>query len=147
MQTTGDGEHYNKENIILAIASCVITIIFSEVHKEIMYRISKRKKYGRQKGSKTIKRERRSAEMLLNELSDHGFRRMHRMSRKSFWTYDILQPNMPNPHKWKRGKAPNEDISTATRLAVTLRYLCGGDPKDIGLTHDVNATNEVLKSV
>jgi len=54
---------------------------------------------------------------------------------------------MPNPRKRKRGKTPNGPITLATRLAIALRYFCGGDPKDIGLAHGVNATNEVLKSV
>ena len=30
---------------------------------------------------------------------------------------------------------------------MALRYFCGGDPKDIGHTHGVNALNEVLRSV
>mmetsp|Transcript_5526 Transcript_5526/g.7065 ORF Transcript_5526/g.7065 Transcript_5526/m.7065 type:complete len:146 (-) Transcript_5526:808-1245(-) len=103
---------------------------------------------GRPKGTKTIKRERRPAEKLFDELSDHGFRRMYRMSRKSFWKlHDVLKPKMPNPKKRKRGKTPNRDISTATRLAMALRYFCGGHPKDIGLTHGVSGTTEVLKSV
>jgi len=39
------------------------------------------KKYkGRVIGSKTVARERRAAEYLFTEMSDHGFRRMYRMS-------------------------------------------------------------------
>jgi hypothetical protein len=70
------------------------------------------------------------------------------MSQDSFWQlYDILLPAMPNPRKRKRGKTPNGDITIATRLAMALRYFCGGDPKDIGHTHGVSNTVEVLKSV
>ena len=103
---------------------------------------------GRPKGTKSVRRQRRPAETLFSELSDYGFRRMYRMSKDSFWKlYDILQPCMPNPKKRKRGKTPNGDITVATRLAMALRYFSGGDPKDIGHTHGVNNTSEVLKSV
>jgi hypothetical protein len=103
---------------------------------------------GRPKGTKTIKRNRRPAEEMFSKLSDHGFRCMYRMTQNSFWRlYDILLPNMPNPRKRKRGKTPNGDISVATRLAMALRYFCGGDPKDIGHTHGVSNTTEVMKSV
>jgi hypothetical protein len=54
---------------------------------------------------------------------------------------------MPKVRKRKRGKTPNGDISSANRLAMALRYFCGGDPQDIGLAHSVNGTTEVLKSV
>lgn len=69
------------------------------------------------------------------------------MTRDSFWKLsDIIEPSMPNPRKRKRGKTPNGPISSPTRLAMALRYFCGGCPHDIALAHGVHA-KEVLKSV
>lgn len=68
--------------------------------------------------------------------------------RRSFWKLvDILQPAMPSNCKRKRGSTPNGSITTEARIAMALRYFCGGDPHDIGSNHGVNGTNEVLKSV
>jgi hypothetical protein len=64
---------------------------------------------------------------------------MYRMMQNSFWRL--------YPWKRKRGKTPNGEISVATRFAMALRYFCGGDPKDIGHTHGVSNTTEVMKSI
>lgn len=131
------------------MAVATASLIPSFVHHFLRRTNRNRHNRGRPKGSKTIKRRRRPAELLFSELSDHGFRRMYRMTQNSFWRlYDILLPNLPiHQRKRKRGKTPNGDITMPTCLAMALRYFCGGDPKDIGHTHGVSNTTEVMKSV
>jgi hypothetical protein len=69
------------------------------------------------------------------------------MTKASFWKLlDILLPCMNNMKKRKRGKTPNGDIPPANRLAMALRYFCGGCPHDIAVCHGVN-DKEFLKSV
>jgi len=137
----------DRRKTMAVVTATLIPALVNQFLKHTSSNRNKRRR-GRPKGTKTIKRQRRPAEDLFSELSDHGFRRMYRMTQNSFWRlYDILLPNMPNPEEHKRGSTPNGDISVATRLAMALRYFCGGDPKDIGLTHGVNNTTEVMKSV
>mmetsp|Transcript_13429 Transcript_13429/g.25216 ORF Transcript_13429/g.25216 Transcript_13429/m.25216 type:complete len:487 (+) Transcript_13429:1058-2518(+) len=146
-----DGSSVDKRKVGAVVAACLAPLIrLYQVENQWMgISNSGGSNYkGRPKGSKTVKRERRSVERLFRELTDHQFRRMYRMSRESFWKLlDIIEPNMPKVRKRKRGKTPNGSISHANRLAMALRYFCGGDPQDIGLAHGVNGTTEVLKSV
>lgn len=147
---SGQSSGGDSQRMTAVALATLLPIILHDFLKQFN-NITKRVRHGgcgHPKGTKTIKRIRRPAEDLFCELSDHGFRRMYRMSQDSFWQlYDILLPTMPNPRKRKRGKTPNGDITIATRLAMALQYFCGGDPKDIGHTHGVSNTVEVLKSV
>ena len=142
----------DKRKIGAVVAACLLPIIVLNQVKDAVIKMRNTESSGNYKGhpmgSKTVKRKRRGVETLFRELTDHQFRRMYRMSRESFWKLlDIIDPNMPNHRKRKRGKTPNGPISSANRLAMALRYFCGGDPHDIGLAHGVNGTNEVFKSV
>lgn len=141
--------HVHAKTIVKTALANLLPIIIGVTANIYVSTVSKNSSWkGRPTGTRTVKRERRAAEKLFSELSEHGFRRMYRMSKTSFWKlYDILQPNMPISRKRKRGRTPNGDITLITRLAMALRYFSGGDPKDIGHTHGVNNTVEVMKSV
>lgn len=143
----GSNGSIDRNRIIAVVAACVINIVLLLTYDDTNTQLSSNGNYkGRPRGTHTVKRKRRDIEELFSELTDDGFRRMFRMRRDSFWKlYDIIEPNMPNPRKRKRGKTPNGPIPTANRLAMALRYFCGGCPFDIGMAHGVNS-NEVLKS-
>jgi hypothetical protein len=147
----GGRNDYQQSNneFMSAVLANLLPIVIDATAKVVTRSLQQLRPWkGRRKGSTTVKRTRRPAEDLFSELSDHGFRRMYRMSRDSFWKlYDILEPNMPQKRKRKRGRTPNGDVTNATRLAMALRYFSGGDPQDIGHTHGVNNNAVVMQSV
>ena len=101
---------------------------------------------GSRLGSKTLKRNRRKIQDIFDELGPATVRRMYRMTQDTFWhLHSLLEAKLPIPGKRKRGKAPNGPIPSELRLAMALRYMCGGDPYDIALAHGVHQ-NEVKKS-
>ena len=101
---------------------------------------------GTRLGCKTLQRTRRSVEAIFGEIGATTVRRMYRMTPESFWNlHQLLERKLENPNKRKRGKAPNGLIPSDLRLAMALRYMCGGDPYDIALSHGVHS-GEVKKS-
>jgi hypothetical protein len=103
-------------------------------------------KRGTRYGCKTLKRTRRSVDAIFDEIGAATVRRMYRMTPESFWNlHQLLQRKLENPKKRKRGQAPNGLIPSDLRLARALRYMCGGDPYDIALSHGVHSL-EVKKS-
>jgi hypothetical protein len=93
----------SQNKVMMVVLATLLPLILSEVTTDTYSTTTNDKAHrGRPKGTKTVKRERRDAEKLFLELSDHGFRRMYRMSRASFWKlHNIIQLNMPNPRKRK----------------------------------------------
>lgn len=103
------------------------------------------------KGSKTIKRKRRSVSSLFLELGPKLTRRAYRMHEDSFWKLEgILRKYIKRFTRKEGGKklkyAVNGRIKTSARLAMALRYFAGGDPLDVGPLFGVHPI-EVMKSV
>ena len=96
---------------------------------------------GTRYGCKTLHRTRRSKEAIFGEIGATTVRRMYRMSPESFWNlHQLLERKLENPKKRRRGRARNALlIPSDLRLAMALRYMCGGDPYDIALSHGVHS--------
>lgn len=104
-------------------------------------------RFGRRRGSTTVKRSRHKSNGWVHNIDDRLFKRMYRMDKASFLTLlNIIEENMTNSTKRKRGKTPNGPVTKSYRLSMALRYFAGGDPLDIAHYHCVHS-NEVLRSV
>ncbi|EJK44605.1 hypothetical protein THAOC_36845 [Thalassiosira oceanica] len=103
---------------------------------------------GRDRGAKTIKRERLDMEPYIEKMEERPFRRKYRMSKEAFMTlFEIVKPHMPDDGTLrKRGRTPNGNITKLHRLSMALRYCAGGDPVDIADIHGVK-DDEVLNSL
>ena len=79
-------------------------------------------------------------EAIFGEVGPTTVRRMYRMTPESFLNlHQLLERKLEKPKKRKRGRAPNGLIPYDLRLAMALRYMCGGDPYDIALSHGVHS--------
>ena len=98
----------------------------------------------------TIMRRRRKISSIFYELGPVIATRAYRMKPSSFWKLHkkllLHLYTSINNKKRKRGKTPNGDISTVTRLSIALRYFSGGCPFDISLVHWVSHV-EVFHSI
>lgn len=130
-----------------------VTLVACGLFDNTTTRANKRRKGGR---GTTIKRVRRSVSSIMYELGSYS-RCFYHMRDESFWMlHRLLKDKIENPSiapgsrrsrkKRKRGKTPNGDIDSASRLSMALRYFAGGDPLDISLVHGVSHS-EVFKSV
>ena len=150
----GGGEDTNQSwhssSYIVAAATLPIIVgrMLSSQQRAAKYKRKRRRtRQGRSVGSPTIPRTRKTMPGIFSELGPKTTRRMYRMTESSFWDLlDIIRPQMHVSKKRKRGSTPNGDITKDLRLAMALRYFCGGSPYDIGLAHGVYK-NEVYKSV
>ena len=95
-------------------------------------------------------RRRRKISSIFYELGPVIATRAYRMKPSSFWKIHkkllLHLYTSTNNKKRKRGKTPNGDISTVTRLSIALRYFFGGCPFDISLVHGVSHV-EVFHSI
>jgi len=67
----------------------------------------------------------------MNRLSDSTFRRMFRLTRAAFNELVTLLDPMIVKNPIKATNSSGSSISTRTRLAVTLRWLAGGQQIDL----------------
>lgn len=96
--------------------------------------LMKRKKKGR---FSLIARSRRSMRYFIQQLGPRNFRRAYRMTPRQYWKLcGLLKPYLAP----KKGVGPNGHIYPEIEISATLRYLAGGDPYDIHLTHGIGYT-------
>ena len=85
------------------------------------------------------RRTRRTIESIYLEVGPQVFKRMYRMTYHTFLDLvELLEPFMKESKKRKRGADPNGPIPNALRVALALRYFCGGCPHDIPIARGVS---------
>lgn len=93
-----------------------------------------------------IQRTRCDIDIIFEQLGPVNSRRAYRMTPSSFYIlHDLLSPALghslfPSPTSKKKHQngATNGLISSATRLAVALRYFAGGSPYDLAVVFGIS---------
>jgi len=84
-----------------------------------------------------IPRQRTEMESVVTQLGADRFRRAYRMTPQQFkHLVDLLEPHL-SLGKGKGAHGPNTLIPLPLRVSAAIRYLAGGDPIDIALSHGV----------
>ena len=107
-----------------------------------------------QPATPTIKRVRRSASSIFNELGPGYMSRAYRMDEQAFWSlHRKLYPHMGykvrarvSSKKKGRSGARNGRIHSSVRLSAAIRFFAGGSGYDIAIVHGISYT-EVFRSV
>ena len=101
----------------------------------------------KRKGSKVIKRTRKTVDVIFRELGPKNIRKSYRMHKESFWKlHRLLFKSDDTKKRTKQGLPPNGYILNSSRLSMALRWFAGGDKGDIAPHHGVGF-DEVMKSV
>jgi hypothetical protein len=118
--------------ILLALASLLIYLpAGSLLHVAVFHEQHNRG------GRLLVKRNRRTLQDMHVEYGPYRFRRAYRMTGENFdQLVTILTPYINVGKGYRKG--PNGKIPVAMRVSATIRYLAGGSPDDIGLSHGVS---------
>ena len=83
------------------------------------------------------------------QLSEKEFTRRYRLNKQKFKYVSALLSNQKQAaSKYHRGWFwESKKVSTDLKLSMTLRWLAGGDYKDVGDLHGVEASNTFYKHV
>ena len=119
----------------MMMATCVLDLLDGEDDTE---------RRGRIRGSRNIKRTRKSLDDMWEELGSHG-RKAYRMSRESFLAlHENLRPSLEeqfdNGVHGRQGP-PNGFVSTKLRLSAAIRFFAGAAVYDIMLTHGIGRSS------
>ena len=89
--------------------------------------------------SRNIHRNRRTIRSIFDEYGPHYLRRAYRMDENAFWNlHSLLEEFLEPSVRSTPGGTPNGVIPTELKLSIALRYLAGGDPLDIMISHGVS---------
>lgn len=122
----------------------------------VLIAVLNRNNSGNRFGTVTVHRTRRSVEEIYSCLGDYYFNRAYRMTYQSFWRlHSMLRIGIKTAldearqYVLKGGRQggnfspppiPNGNLSTSVRLALCLRYSCGGSPYDLMCKYGVSHT-------
>ena len=86
-----------------------------------------------------IPRVRRTIRSIFDEYGEYYLRRAYRMDEPTFWKlHSLIEQDLVGPIRTQPGGTPNGAIATELKLSVALRYLAGGDPLDIMISHGIS---------
>ena len=78
------------------------------------------------KGSKVIKRTRKTVDVIFRELGPKNIRKSYRMHKESFWKlHRLLFKSDDIKKRTKQGLPPNGYILNSSRLSMALRWFTG----------------------
>ena len=89
--------------------------------------------------SQNIRRTRRTVRSIFDEYGEYYMRRAYRMDERAFWTlHSMIEEHLQTSVRSAAGGTPNGIIRSELKLSIALRYLAGGDPLDIMISHGVS---------